>query len=127
MTNYLRLTEEKQIVLVEFTQGEDIEIDLQFLDDNEDPEILTGYEARMQVKESPTSTAIISLASTGVSPAIIITGSTGSVGISIPNAQTETLRLQRAYSDLLLISPAPDLKKSYPVTFEFRINPRFTI
>ena len=64
---------------------------------------LTNTTATMVVKEDETSTtAILSLSSAGVSPAIVINGTTWEVTITIPKATMATLRNHKYWYEIAL-------------------------
>lgn len=62
---------------------------------------LTGYSARMQIREKVESTSTIySASTTGVSPAIVITAGSGLVVLTIPAATTAGFTFKKAVFDL---------------------------
>lgn len=62
---------------------------------------LTGYEARMQIRATADAVAtMLSITSTGVSPAIVVTAATGVLTITIPATSTASLTAGSAVYDI---------------------------
>lgn len=82
-------------------QGADFFLDLVYKDDTGTPIDLTGFSARMQVREEYSSAAPVVNISTGTS-GITLGGLSGSIAIHIPAADTAALSFNTARYDLEL-------------------------
>lgn len=70
------------------------------------PRDLTGYTANLAIRDKPRSTNIlVTLSSTGVSPAIILGGTLGTINIVIPDTETAAYTWRVGVYDLLIKAP----------------------
>ena len=82
-------------------QGADFFLDLTYKDDTGAPVDLTGYSARMQIREEISSpTALVSISS--ASGEITLGGITGTISIHIPATTTAALSFNTGKYDLEL-------------------------
>ena len=69
------------------------------------PRNLSGYTARMQVRETRQSaTKILDLASTGLTPKITVTGAQGLIDIALTATDTAALDFESAEYDLEIVN-----------------------
>jgi hypothetical protein len=65
-----------------------------------DPRDLTGAEARMQIRKSQQSAALLTATSTGEDPKITLGGTEGTVDLLLTDEDTDTLTSKQALYDL---------------------------
>ena len=86
---------------------------------------LSGCTVRMQVRYTyDTATTILSLSSTGVSPAITITNATGKITVVIPAATTASLEEGPAVYDLEVVMSNTEVVRL--IQGQFIISPEVT-
>jgi len=85
-------------------QGADFELPLVWSDVNKNPVNLTGYSARMQIRENFDSDEYLIALDTGALGGITLGGATGLVTVEIPANITATFPLMAAVYDIELIS-----------------------
>jgi hypothetical protein len=97
----------KEVELI-LPQGATFIYEVTYKDPDTDlPINLTGYSARMQIREKVDSTTTLySALSTGVSPAIVITAGSGLVVLTIPATTTAAFTFKKAVFDLEIQSTA---------------------
>lgn len=66
---------------------------------------LTGYSARMQVREKHTSTSTI-LSLTTANGGLVLGGSAGTISINIPSTTTASITAKEYVYDIELVSPS---------------------
>lgn len=98
-TNEMAAVKEVELIV---PQGATFIYEITYKDPDTDlPINLTGYSARLQIREKvDSSTIIYSALSTGVNPAIIITGGSGLVVLTIPANTTRDFVFRKAAFDL---------------------------
>ena len=85
-------------------QGAHFNYSLAVTDDLGNVSDLTDYTGKMQIKsDSAQSTSILELSTSG--SYMTLTGSTGTVALSVPNTVTSTLTFDTAVYDLIITSP----------------------
>lgn len=86
-------------------QGATFQMNLTWKDSTGSPVNITGYTARMQVRENyEAESTLVSLTSTGGD--IVLGGSLGTIAITIAASATQTLQLDEAVYDLELVNGA---------------------
>ena len=86
-------------------QGATFQMNLTWKDSTGSPVNITGYSARMQVRENYESeSTLVSLTSSGGD--IVLGGALGTIAITITASATQSLQLEEAVYDLELVSGA---------------------
>jgi hypothetical protein len=84
-------------------QGSTLVRTLEFYDDNDVVVDLTGYRADMHIRRNASdATAIMTLSSTGGSPALVITANLGKIVLTLTDEQTLALPAVPAVYDLIM-------------------------
>jgi hypothetical protein len=102
-------------------QGEDWTISIKFKDNNRLPKTITGYSAKMQLRETYSGNQIIELSDTS---GIVIDGPNGVMTFTIPKTVTANFTFPKALYDLRITTSSG--KDSYPIEGEFICTPRVT-
>lgn len=104
-------------------QGADYAHQFYYRDAAGNPIVLTGYSARMQIREKITNSATIFEATTATSN-LVIDGSAGKITLTIPDTDSTTWSARKAVYDLEIVSPAGTVTRI--IEGKVRIDPEVT-
>lgn len=105
-------------------QGESWSEDFQFLDENDEPEPLSGYSADMEVRDTHGGALLMKLGSGSSVGGITIDTATATITPSRTGLQTAALQFRQGVYDLKLT--ASDGVVSYPMAGNVFVEPRVT-
>ena len=86
---------------IEVMKGADETFTFQYLDDNDQPIDISGYTAKLQIRDRFGGTLHLTLTN---GSGITITGASGQVAVAFTHAQTIAFDFKHAYYDLWIIS-----------------------
>lgn len=110
------------VVNLDIKKGMDWNMTLTVKDDNDTPQDLTDYSAKMQMRQKYNGDVLATLQTSG--SGIAITGAEGLITIEFDHETTEAWNFSKALYDLYIESPAGS--RQYLLEGIFTLNPRVT-
>lgn len=87
---------------IKIEAGTDWPLTLYLKDDADNPKVLTGYTASMDIRTELDGPIVKNLTSVGGTPQIVIDGAAGKITIALTDVETAALGIKQGVYDLLL-------------------------